>query len=98
MFESQDILNYSLALSVVVLTILFSWILVYIIKIFRQFEKMVRDVIHAVERFNDALDFAKDKLAALVTLIPVIVKGGEKVRTFVKTLRNKGQKQKRSAG
>ena len=95
MIESRDILNYSLALSVVVLTILFSWILVYIIKIFRQFEKMVHDVIRAIERFNDALDYAKDKLAALVALIPVIVKGGEKVRTFVKTLRNKErQKQK----
>lgn len=92
MFESRDILNYSLALSVVVLTILFSWILVYIIKIFRQFERMVRDVIRAVERFNEALDYAKDKLAALVALIPVIVKGGEKVRKFVKTLRDKGAK------
>lgn len=94
MFESRDLLNYVIALSVLVLTFLSSWILVYIIKIFRQIERMVRDVIKAVERLNEALDFAKDKLADVAGLIPLLIKGGEKVSRFVKTIRRKKEEDK----
>ena len=90
MFEnSRDILNYSLALSVLVLTFLMAWILVYVVKIFREMERVVRDVTRAVEKFTDMIDFAKDKISNAAAVIPLVIKSSEKIFELIRTLRDK---------
>ncbi len=86
---SRDILNYALTASVLVLTFFLAWILIYIVKIFREIERVVRDVTKAIEKFNSVLDFAKDKISNAAAAIPIIIKGGEKIAEIIANIREK---------
>lgn len=90
MFEnSKDILNYALTLAILVLTFLMSWILVYIIKIFREVEKIVHDITIAVAKFNEVLEYTRDKIKSASAVIPLVMKAGEKAFDMFKTVRKR---------
>ena len=83
--SSRDILNYALALSVVTITVLVAWILVYIIRLFRQVEKVVSETTAAVQKLTSVLDFVKEKISGAAALVPLVIKGVEKIVEMVKT-------------
>ena len=90
MFEnSKDILNYALALAVLVLTFLTSWILVYVINIFKEVKKVVHDITNAVVKFNEVLEYTRDKIKSASAVIPLVMKAGEKALDIFKTVRER---------
>jgi predicted PurR-regulated permease PerM len=90
MFEtSKDILNLSLTLAVVVLTFFIAWILYYIVSIFREVKKVIRDITGVIKKFNNVLDFAKEKISNAAAVMPLIIKGGEKIAQVVNSVRDK---------
>lgn len=91
--ESRDILNYALAASVLILTFLVSWILVYIIRIFKTVEHVTTQISEALEKFTSLVDMARDKITQAAALLPMLVKGGEKIVETVQKYRDKNSAQ-----
>ena len=90
MFESsKDILNYSLALSALVITFLITWIFWYIIGIFRDVHKVIREITKTVEKLNGLVDETKEKIASVAGIIPLVVKSGEAVSEIIRQFREK---------
>ncbi len=86
---SRDILNYTLAASAAVLTFFIAWMLWYFIKIFRDVEHTVRKTSEVVDKFSSVLDLAKDQIRNAAAVIPLIMKGGEKLAELIRTMREK---------
>lgn len=86
---SRDILNLALTLSVVVISFFIAWLLYYIVMMFKEMHKVVRDVTKALEKMNDVLDFAKEKIASAAAVLPIIIKAGEKVMDMIASRRDK---------
>lgn len=87
--SSRDILNYALTLSVVVLTFFFAWILLYLVRTFRDMQRVVHDIIRAIEKLNEVLDYTREKISSAAALIPIVVKGTQKIIEIVGNVRNR---------
>ncbi len=86
---SRDILNYTLAASAAVLTFFIAWILWYFIKIFRDVEKVIRQATSVIDKFSSVLDLAKDQIRNAAAILPLIMKGGEKLSELIRSMREK---------
>lgn len=87
--SSHDILNYALTICALVLTFFIVWILYYVVKIFREMEHVIRDITKAIEKFNTVLDYTKEKISNVVSLIPMLVKAGEKIMSSYQSMKNR---------
>ncbi|MEK7584354.1 MAG: hypothetical protein AAB490_03845 [Patescibacteria group bacterium] len=98
MFESsRDILNVSLAACTIVLTILVAWILVYVIKMFRDAQHVLHQMTKVVEKLSDVLDLIRDKVHSAAAIIPLIVKGAEKVTDIIQKARERNARDRDSS-
>ncbi|MBI4091060.1 MAG: hypothetical protein HY422_03475 [Candidatus Komeilibacteria bacterium] len=89
--NSRDILNYTLAAAAVFLTFFICWILWYVVGMFRDMRKVMRDVTKTIEKFNTVLDFAKEKISSVSAVFPLIIKATEKIAETIGAFREKRQ-------
>ena|SRR3989344_5681424 len=87
--SSKDVLNYALTASVVILTVLIAWILVYVIRIFREVQRVIRDMTKAVARLNEVIDYTREKVKTASAVVPIIMKAGEKVIDMIRNARDR---------
>jgi len=95
--SSRDILNISLAASVIVLTILVAWILVYIIKMFRDAQRALHQMTKVIEKLSNVLDVIRDKVHSAAAVIPLIVKGVEKVTDIIQRTKERNSSRRDSS-
>src|SRR3989344_2094361 len=95
--SSRDILNISLAASVIVLTILVVWILVYIIKMFRDAQRALHQMTKVIEKLSNVLDVIRDKVHSAAAVIPLIVKGVEKVTDIIQRTKERNSSRRDSS-
>lgn len=98
MFESKDILNYALTLFVLVLTFFTAWILYYVLKIVGQMRRLIKDITRAIEKFSNVLDYAKEKMSNMAAIIPLMIKGSEKIVEMVTSLKEKKSNSRKKKG
>src|SRR3989344_6308108 len=91
-YASRDILNYALAIAILILTFFISWILIYVIKIFKEVQNAMHDITAVIKKFNHVLDFTKEKISSAAAIIPVLVKGGEKIFDMVRSIRERSSR------
>ena len=94
--NSRDVIIFTLAASVALLTFFICWILFYVVSMFRDMRNVVRDVTKAIEKFNSVLDFAKEKISNVTALFPLIIKTAEKIVETIGALKEK-RRTRRSA-
>ena len=55
-------------------------------------KKVIKDVTKVITKFSEVLDFARDKISNAAAVIPLMVKGGEKIAAVVSNIREKKSK------
>lgn len=86
-FGSKDLLNYALTISVLVITFFIGWILYYLVSMMKEMKKVSNEFVNVIKKFNATLEEAKDKLYHLATIIPIALRGVEKVLEMVASRR-----------
>ena len=82
--SSQDILNFSLAVSVFGLAFLIGWILVYFLLIVRRVVKILEGVEESMRKVSDFVNVAKAKLENSASYLSILATGAkELVQYFV---------------
>ncbi len=78
---SKDFFYIILAFSILWLTIFVSWILYYLIKIFREADKMVKNAMNTIEKVDNFVDTFKEKIlhssSNLMLLVELIKQGAK---------------------
>jgi uncharacterized protein YoxC len=84
MFEtSKDILNLSIAFSVVLVAGFFSWMLYYIIAMLRDTRAMVTDVRKKMEAIENAVQSIRSRVEGILPGFAVLVAGVKEVISYV---------------
>lgn len=89
---SKDVLFLVLAFSILLLTVLFAWILVYIIMIFREVNRLAKGVEEKVKRVDELLVTIKEKIEHSTSYLGLLV---EVVRQGLAFVREKKEKKGR---
>ena len=81
--SSRDILNLTLAAAVAILTFLFAWLLIYVIRTVKtvvDFFDRLRALVNEIEA---TLNSMKDKIKEAGIILPVLMKAAEKLVAYV---------------
>lgn len=81
--SSSDVLNISLAIAVLGLTILIGWILVYFILIIKRVVRILETVERSAERVTDFVAAAKEKLESSANYLSILMLGIKEAINFV---------------
>ncbi len=90
---SKDLLNISIGFSVLLISVLFSWILLEIARTIKSVNKTVGGVQKIVDTIDNAVDKISDKMGNAVSLLAVLAKGGQQV---IDIMHNKKEKKEES--
>ena len=84
MFEtSKDVLNLSIAFSVVLVAAFFSWMLYYIIAMLRDTRAMVTDVRKKMEAIENAVQSVRHRVEGILPGFSVLATGVKEVISYV---------------
>ncbi len=70
---SQDVLSYTLAAAIAVLTVFLVWVLFYVVSILRASHRAIRDVTAGIEKVHGILDSIQRTLSASTSHLSLIV-------------------------
>ncbi len=91
----EDILNYILAGSIAILTIMLAVLLFYLISIARNVRWFVKGAKDKVEKITDGIDFIKDKIGHSASQLGFIAQAVERlIGSFVTSSPGKKKKKK----
>lgn len=89
---SKDLLYVVLAFSVLWLTIFISWMLYYVIMMFRQVNQAIRNFKEKMEKVSQAIEGIKEKFENTSAYLGLIGKAVEKMVDFVAERKKKSKK------
>jgi len=92
--SSQDILNFSLAVSVFGLAFLIGWILVYFLLIVRRVVKILEGVEESMRKVSDFVNVAKAKLENSASYLSILATGAKELVQYFVSKRAGGKKKK----
>lgn len=95
---SKDLLNLTIGFSVLMVSVLLSWILFEVAKTIKGVNKTVSGVQKVVDTVDKAVDKIGDKMGNAVSLLALLAKGGQQVIEIInkkeKQTKNKKSKEK----
>ncbi|MBU0722346.1 hypothetical protein KKA93_02735 [Patescibacteria group bacterium] len=89
--NSYDLLNIVIALSVLLFTIFSCWAIYYLVRILRQFFKVIEQTRDRLNKFDELLKMVKEKIESSTSYLPLI---GEGVKKLVEIIKNRAKKKK----
>lgn len=92
---SKDLLNMTIGFSVLLVSVLFSWILFEIARTIKNVNKTVGGVQKIVDTIDKAVDKISDKMGNAVSLLAVLAKGGQQVIDIMHNKKEKEEKKKK---
>lgn len=93
--NSKDVLNIVLAVSVLTVSVFFSWILFEIARTMKGIHKTVDGVQKIVDSIDNAVNKLGDKMGNAVAFLTVLAKGGQQVLDMVQSKKETKKKTKK---
>ncbi len=87
--DSRDLLLIVIAFCVLWLTIFTAWFIYYLVMIMRQFFQIIKDVRKKIEKVDEVIKTAKEKIEHSATYVALI---GEGIKKIVELMKDRSEK------
>ncbi|MFH1255255.1 MAG: hypothetical protein V1667_02185 [bacterium] len=91
--DSRDLLNITIALSILLFTFFSCWAIYYLAKILQQFFKVIKEVRDRLNKFDELMKVIKEKIDHSASYLFLI---GEGVKKLVEAIKERSDKKKKS--